>query len=268
MKMIFRRVRKLTCKPKNMKQIILLIAILSLLNLAGFAQVDTIRLTQNDLAISQLKPGLHQYLVYFQNPKKKKIQSFSLWSREVVFKRAGGQELIEVTQNWHSSDTTFNRYVYSLSKKENFEPVFHKTRGSKGVEGFNFMRHAVVASDSIADNRQKDLNKSLLVPTLNWELDLEIFSTLPIKKVGQRFIINFYHPGGSAPAYYEYKVIGTEKISAVNGISDCWQLKIDYREDSWAIFWISKKSNEVIKMQEYYRGSYRYKVKLATAVSL
>ncbi|MFF5379771.1 hypothetical protein [Pedobacter suwonensis] len=41
----------------------------------------------------------------------------------------------------------------------------------------------------------------------------------------------------------------------------CWLLKINYSQDSYAIFWLTAKSKEVIKMKEYYKGSYRIKVK-------
>jgi hypothetical protein len=41
----------------------------------------------------------------------------------------------------------------------------------------------------------------------------------------------------------------------------CWLLKINYSKDSYAIFWLTEKSKEVIKMKEYYKGNYRIKVK-------
>jgi hypothetical protein len=71
-----------------------------------------------------------------------------------------------------------------------------------------------------------------------------------------------------APAYYNYTVSGSETIKGTDGkMTDCWLLKINYTETSWAIFWISKKTKEVLKMQEYFNGNYRYKVKLSTPVA-
>jgi hypothetical protein len=238
--------------------------------LAGrlIAQVDTINIAKQELATGQLKEGLHQYLVYFENSKKKRLMSPSLWNRDVRFKKINGEDVIVVEQNWIGGDTTFNRYVYSVAKRKTFEPIYHKTKMRGATEAFDFTSTTVSGSDSVANNTKGDLEVALSTPTLNWELDLEIFSTFPFKNEKQRFIVNFYHPGGkSEPAYYEYKVIGSEKIKVVNDQDvDCWQLKIDYRQNSWAIFWISKKSKEVLKMQEFFGGGYRYKVKLSTPV--
>lgn len=233
------------------------------------AQADTIRLANNDLDMSYLKEGLHQYLVYFENPKKQKIAGHSLWSRQVSFKQRGGIDVIEIEQRWHSSDTTFNRYVYSVSQKKNFQPLYHYTKSARGVDAFNFTTKQITGADSIEGNVKKDLRVDTDVATLNWELDLEVFNTLPIKKEGQRFLINFYHPGGSAPKYYEYKISGSEKIRASdNQEIACWKMKIEYGEGNWAIFWISKRSREVMKMQEHFKGNYRYKVRLSTPVPL
>ncbi|MBT1697261.1 hypothetical protein KK083_10265 [Fulvivirgaceae bacterium PWU4] len=233
------------------------------------AQADTIRLADNDLDMSYLKEGLHQYLVYFENPKKQKITGQSLWNRQVRFKQHQGNDVIEIEQRWYSSDTTFNRYVYSISQKRNFQPLYHYTKSTRGTGAFNFTTKQITGADSVEVNDKKDLRVETPVATLNWELDLEVFSTLPIKKEGQRFLINFYHPGGPAPKYYEYKIVGSEKIhGSDNQEIACWKMKIDYGEGNWAIFWISKRSREVLKMQEYFKGNYRYKVRLSTPVPL
>jgi hypothetical protein len=234
------------------------------------AQTDTIRIADNDLVTSYLKEGLHQYLVYFENPKKQKIAGHAIWSRQVSFKKRNEKDVIEVVQRWHSSDTAFNRYVYSISSKGNFQPLYHYTKSSRGTEAYNFTESSITSADSVEGNGRNGLKVSTLVPTLNWELDLEIFSTLPFKKEGQRFFINFYHPGGKTePAYYEYKVTGVEKIQGVdNREIECWKMKINYTENDWAVFWISKRSREVLKMQEYFRGGYRYKVRLSTPIPL
>jgi hypothetical protein len=235
----------------------------------SFAQIDTINITRNDLVTSQLKEGVHQYLVFFENAKKKKILSYWLWTREVKLSKLNNEAVIEINQKWLSSDTAAYREVYSVSRQRNFSPLYHMVKSPKGTEAFTFTDKEVVATDTVNGNKLKDFRKAFITPPLNWELDLEIFSTLPIRKEGQRFIMNFYHPGGSEPAFYEYKVIGIEKITVADGDKvDCWKLKIDYNADAWAIFWISKKSKEVLKMQEAYKGNYRYKVKLSTAVSL
>jgi hypothetical protein len=241
-----------------------------ILNQPAVAQIDTIRINQNHLLTSNLKEGLHQYLVYFENQKKGRITGSFIWNRQVNFKKQNGKEVIEIVQHWFGADTTQNRYVYSVSDKKTFAPIYHYTKSTRGVEAFDFTVGKISGSDSIADNSKKDFEATTAVPTLNWEDDLEIFSTFPIKKVGQRFIVHFYHPGGRLqPAYYEYAVIGDEKIKTIEDRTiDCWQLKINYAKNSgWAIFWIDKKSHEVLKMQEFF-GTYRYKVRLVTPIPL
>jgi hypothetical protein len=252
-----------------MKHILLFILLLLFIK-ASFGQADTISISKGDLITSGLKPGLHQYLVYFENPSKKRIGNSSIWNRQVNFKKLNSRDVIEIEQYWYMTDTLFNRYVYSISDKKTFAPIFHKTKMRGATEAFDFDQKKVSGTDSVENNTKKDLDVLLSVGTLNWELDLEIFSTLPIKKEGQRFIVNFYHPGGkSNPKYYEYAIIGSEKLEVVNDLSiDCWKMKIDYSADAWAIFWISKKSKEVLKMQEYFRGGYRYKIKFLTPIAL
>lgn len=232
------------------------------------AQVDTISLLNHDLITAQLKPGLHQYLVYMENPKKQRLAWHSLWSREVKLKQTQGVSVIDITQHWTSADTTFNRYVYSRSRQDNFAPMYHYTRSTRGVEAFQFTNEQMTAADTVVANARKGFEQKFSAPTLNWELDLEVFSTLPFKRKGQQFVIPFYHPGGTTPpAFYTYTVSGEEKLTVADGrTADCWMLKIQYTPTDWAIFWISKKSHEVLKMQECFRGNYRYKIKLATPV--
>ena len=246
------------------------ILLLGFTSLHCSAQIDTVNIAKNDLLTSALKPGLHQYLVYFENPAKKRIGNSSIWNRQVNFKSINGKDVIEIEQYWYANDTTYNRYVYSVSDKKSFAPIFHKTKGRGGIEAFNFDATKVDGADSVADNTKKDLDVPLPVATLNWELDLEIFSTFPIKKEGQRFIVNFYHPGGRInPKYYEYAIVGSEKLQLANDSNaDCWKMKINYTDTDWAIFWISKKSKEVLKMQEQFRGGYRYKVKFLTPIEM
>lgn len=249
---------------------LLLLVTMMCVSRPGNAQIDTIQLSKHDLITSNLKPGTHQYLVYYGNVKKKKMMGSSIWNRKVNFKQWNGEEVIEIEQQWYGSDTTFNRYVYSISRKKDFSPIYHTTKSKSGIEAFNFLGKQVVGSDSVQDNLKKDMKVDADPSTLNWELDMEVFSTLPFKKEGQRFIINFYHPGGRTnPTYYEYAVIGSEKIKlADQKEADCWKLKIDYAPTSWAIFWVSKKSREVLKMQETFGAGYRYKVKFSTPVEL
>lgn len=243
----------------------MLIALVAIFPFLCLAQVDTIDLSQGDLRVDQLREGLHQYLVYLHNPEDDKVFGTSIWNRRITFK----DDLIEIEQYWNSSDTNFTRKVYSTCLRENFQPIFHQSEMTRvGIEAYNFFDDKIIGANAVADNTKQNFAVDLKTPTLNWELDLEIFSTLPYRTVGQIFMINFYHPGGrTAPQYYTYKVVEEDKIKGAGGISfDCWVLKIDYSEQNYAKFWIDKQSFDVIKMQEHYNGRYRYKVKLATPI--
>jgi hypothetical protein len=160
-----------------------LILILSLLLLwqVSLAQVDTIRLTTNDLLIKQLQPGLHQYIVYFEITAKKKIIDPMLWNRRINFTEVNGKKVIEITQHWYSADTLMNRSLYSLNERETFAPIFHYTKSTRGIEAFDFEEKKIRGSDTVTNNSKKDFVIAVSVPTLNWELDLEVFSTLPYK---------------------------------------------------------------------------------------
>jgi hypothetical protein len=101
-----------------MKSILFFLVIIAT-SLHCSAQIDTIRIDKSDLITSNLKAGLHQYLVYFENPAKKRIGNSSIWNRQVNFKSINGRDVIEIEQFWYMTDTLSNRYVYSISDKKN-----------------------------------------------------------------------------------------------------------------------------------------------------
>jgi hypothetical protein len=140
---------------------------------------------------------------------------------------------------------------------------------NKSVEAYDFYADKIKGSDSVANNTKKDFELALTHPLLNWELDLEIFPLLDLK-AGKSFAISFYHPGGKTePKLYQYKVVGEENLSVIEGGTvPCWKLRIDYDAKSYAIFYISKKGREVLRMDEDFGGGVRYKVKLSNAVPI
>jgi hypothetical protein len=236
-----------------------------IISMQAQAQVDTLRSIPEKWIAQSLRPETAQYLVFFQNKKKPKQAGVYIWSRQLRFKK----NAIEVEQKWYSSDSTGYRYVYSLVDRKTFLPIYHKTIMQRsGTEAFDFGDLKIEGSDSVANNTKSTFELATTKP-LNWELDMETFSLLDLKP-GKRFAINFYHPGGrTEPKFYEYKVTGDEKVGTYEdkGI-DCWKLRIDYNEKAYAIFYISKKSREVIKMEEDFGAGVRYKVKLPSAIAV
>lgn len=98
---------------------------------------------------------------------------------------------------------------------------------------------------------------------LNWHLDLEVFPLL-LYKDGVTFKINFYDPGFGAPRYELHSVIGSGFLTGYNNQKiDCWLLKHGSLPRNQEIFWISKQTFEVLKLeQEFAGGRGRYKIKL------
>jgi hypothetical protein len=245
----------------------LILIILLISPLLAIAQTDTIYHLDGKLIQKYLKPSTNQYLVFIQRKGDPRMAYTFVWSRDVKFVNKGGKELIEIDQKWYGSDTTRLRKVYSLMNANDFSPVYHRTVLNRSVEAFDFYSDKIVGSDSVANNTKSGFTLALEKPLLNWELDVETFPLLDLK-AGKSFFISFYHPGGkTAPKLYEYKVMGDESVQVINGGNvPCWKLRIDYDSKSWAIFYISKKEREVLKMEEDFGGGVRYKVKLSNTV--
>jgi hypothetical protein len=245
--------------------LILLILMPFMLN----AQVDTIYQLDSKLIKKHLKPSSNQYLVFIQRKGDPRQTYTYIWSRDVKFANKNGKELIEIDQKWYASDTARVRYVYSVMNANDFSPVYHYTKMGKSIEAYDFYPDNISGSDSVENNAKKDFELALKKPMLNWELDLETFPLLDLKP-GRRFAINFYHPGGKTePKLYEYKVIGEESLTVIDGGTvACWKLRIDYDAKSFAIFYISKKGREVLRMDEDFGGGVRYKVRLSNAVPI
>lgn len=251
-----------------MKNLLILCALLMITS-TTFAQVDTLYHLDSKLIKKYLKPSSNQYLVFIQR-KNDPRQAFTyVWSRDVRFVNKNGRDLIEINQKWYASDTARARSVYSLVDAGDFSPVYHYTKMNKVVEAYDFYTDKIRGSDSVAANTKKDFVIGLNSATLNWELDLETFPLLDLK-AGKQFAISFYHPGGrTEPKVYVYKVIGEENLNVIEGGSvPCWKLRIEYDAKSHAVFYISKKGREVLRMDEDFGGGVRYKVKLSNAVPI
>jgi hypothetical protein len=98
---------------------------------------------------------------------------------------------------------------------------------------------------------------------LNWHLDLETFPLLQFKS-GVTYIIPFYDPGLPTPTKsVAYTVTGSAKLTGFNNQKiDCWLL-VHESQGNKETFWISKKTKEVLKLEQKINGRfYRYKIKL------
>lgn len=255
---------------KSSNYSILLLLICCVIGLSAFAQTDTIRLKDKRLNTSVLKPGLNQYLVYFQNPKKDRNLNFSFWMRNIQLEDRKGEKVFTITQHWYGSDTAGYGYrsIYSINKAADFAPIYHSETINNKTKAYNWGADKIIGADSVAQNLQKDFMLDFKTPNFNWNLDIETFEMLPLAE-GKTFVINFYDAGLSPPEYVNYKVTGSEAITTLDNIKVvCWKLftEGDYKGTHYSeTYWISKKGHEFLKEEDSFNGTYRYKIKMIGA---
>lgn len=246
-----------------MKTFLLLILIFFAFHNNGVAQVDTIHAKNNKLQLKNLKVGTVDYLVYFVDSATNKRTVGDLWQRKTQLVNFKGQQAIAFTWNWVRHDT-LSATVINICDLKTMAPIYRNGnyRG-RGVLAYDFKDQLMVPSDTVANNLAiKKGNTALTIPVLSWELDLETYPLLPIKKVGQQFDISFFDPNEKAPTYHRYEVVGKEELQLNSDVKvNCWMLKVNYGRGSHATFWLAEKSKEVVKMKEYFNGKYRFKVR-------
>lgn len=232
----------------------------------GFSQkIDSIHAGGGQLQLKYAPIGTQRYIVYFGADDK--IKGVWLWERSLTSEEWHGQPALVCRQNWVTSDTGFNqRQLVSAVSSKDFSPLYHSSWNPRtGRDAYNYLPGKVVGADTVADANNKSYLQNLDEPSFNWELDLETFSLLPLAK-GKTFAIHFFQPGAKqAPAWYIYKVTGTEKLKTANGQKvDCFKLYTEYANNrGYSTWWISRKTHEVLKMEEHFGKVTRFKIKLA-----
>lgn len=227
------------------------------------AQVDTINPTNNRLLMGRLQEGTNTYVVYTEDSLTKHIKYSDIWIRSVSFGERNNVPVVNFAWKWYRHDTLL-RDVHDACLRSNLKPLDARILYKGMVMAFNFTDSFLVASDTVALNKADPKKKvALNPPPYNWEWDMETFGLLPIKKVGQKFMIAFLDPFDVKSDYYLHQVTGTEYLALNKDVKiKCWILRCTYNATAYADFWISRQSHEMLKMKEYYNGTYRYKVKL------
>jgi hypothetical protein len=238
-----------------------------MLRAGNAAAQDTIRLGDGHLRPAYLRPGVRQYLVFFQNPKQPKKLDFQLWLREVSLMNHHGQQVISITQHWYGSDTSSFRAVHSLNRATDFAPIYHAEAIKGRLKAYNWTPTGITGADTAVGNQAREFRLAFSRPNLNWNLDIETFEMLPLA-AGKTFVINFYDAGLSPPEYITYRVIGSEVLTLpAQGKVDCWKLytsgKIPNGSAFSETYWISKKGHEFLKEEDAFNGIFRYKIKTA-----
>lgn len=237
----------------------------------GQSSREIINADNGKLLVSELREGTSDYLVYFTDSLKTKRSNGDLWRRTTKFRKLNSKEVAEFTWLTMTEGRKF-REVTNLVDRKTMAPIFHKTvyhetgiaelDAFAGVRAFDYKKDRMVASDSIANNKMKGNPPILLdIPIISWEQDLETYRILPIRHVGQVFDVAFFDPNEKKATYHTYTVAGKEMLKLNDDTKvNCWMLITEYPNNAYSKFWLSEKSKQVLKMEEFFNGRYRFKV--------
>lgn len=245
-----------------MKKLLLFVFLIIGYSSLTSAQIDTINAANNKLQLQNLKIGTINYLVYQTDTTLTKRTNGDIWERKTSFKTLNGKQVVQFDWKWTHSDTLYAA-ITNICDAKTLAPIHrYGNYKGRGIIAYDFVKGFMVPTDTVKNNlAAKKGRVALTIPIISWELDLETYATLPIKKVGQKFDISFFDPNEKTPSYHRYEVVGKEDLVLNRDVKvKCWLLKINYSPDSYATFWLTDKSKEVVKMQEYFKGQYRVKV--------
>lgn len=243
---------------------------------------DTIRITLKNINTQVLREGTHRYLVYFKMKKDSVRVMTQFWTRTIKRTLYKNKPAIEILQEWEDKDSIMH-IVKSYSDEATLQPLYHETwwkvQTSKNNPAktvtktvVDMMNNTVTVNDKLltaADTGSRTQKIWAGYQTaagkqfFNWHLDLETFPILPYRK-NVTFLIPFYDPG-TASGYEEvaYTVTGEAVLEGYDQQKiNCWLLVNDSPGNK-EIFWISKKTKEVLKLEQVIgSGMYRFKIKL------
>lgn len=233
-------------------------------------KTDTLYIKPEHINTKVLIPGTHRWLVYFKMGADSPRTMFNIWSRTIDKITYQNKEAIQVTQVWEDKDSILHT-TKSMSDGKDFSTLFHHSWWrQRGSTTFNFQtgeawinEKKLTADDTIIRNKRTRMafDTALTQYTLNWHLDLEVFPQLPYRN-NITFMINYYDPGSLQPKWVPYTVKGSGKISGLDGqLVDCWLLE-HQEPNNKEVFWISKKTKEVLKLEQQFGNRYRFKIKL------
>lgn len=250
-----------------LKSSLLLTLLLSCL-FAFSQKKDTVLITPATIKMANLPEGHHRYLVYFLKGKDSSRTNFQYWNLHVYTGDYKGKQAIITDQYWEDN-TDIMHTAFSVSDKKDFHPLYQVSwwKGRDTIIS-NFEEKTASLPDKLFRKNIDSSRKAAMAAylqacneyTLNWHLDLQAFSLLPYKD-GRTFGINFYDAGFSAPKLQYYTVTGSGIFTGYgNEKIDCWLL---YKEDpnNKETFWISKKTKEVLKLEQQFGNMYRFKIK-------
>lgn len=240
-----------------------------MLAVCGHTQRYTIT-DAGQLLTNRLKPGTRTFRVYFKLGENAPASRFQTWIRTVKDTVYRGQPAVLVSQQIIINDTIVDTGK-AIFNRQSLVSLYHETwNRQRGTEVFDFAGGSlqinqlrVTATDTAARNKQalEGFEKARARFFLNWHTDLELFPLLPFAD-STVIIVPFYHPGSSGPVDADYKVKGSAVYEDERGTkTDCWL--VHYENRSVMVFWIDKKTGEVLKLEEQFgEHRFRYKVQI------
>ena len=258
-----------------------LIAALSAFTIPAIANTaDTIRVEPNTLDLKHLQKGNISYLQFGKKTKDGAATRVALIKFNVQAGQYHNKPAITVTQQWEM-DTIVHKCLSVFNAKDFstlLQDAYWKRLGYSVKLDFETRQVSYTklntktdVPDSVKSEAIKDFNDSFNKYNLNWHADMLIYSLLPYKE-NRVFIINYYDPGFEKSTEVAYTVTGSDLLTGSNGEKiDCWVLN-NYNdnkapEKGYERFWISKKTHEVLKLENDFGGGrgFRYKLKLGIA---
>ena len=241
---------------------------------ACFAQTkgDTLVIQAKDLELKNLKTGNSTYIVYNKKTKESPAEKIVLVKIKVESKTQNDKPVFAVTQQW-DSDGAIVHQAYTVFDAKDFSTLFHDTYWKRlGYRTkFDFESRKVSFDGNVSDgDKQKseqDFSESFGKYNLNWHSDLIIFTLLPYKE-NRNFKINFYDPGFGKAQEVLYSVTGSDSlINSAGEKIECWTLETKFTQNGggYQKFWVSKKKREVLKEEDSFNNTFRYKLKLGVS---
>lgn len=221
-------------------------------------QQDTLHVGTVFKDFNKLNYETFEFEVYSERDGKKTppVLMTSTTTKENI----NGRKYIAIRHTW--SSPKFNGNFYALLEPKTMRPVIQIRNLDKGKEAYQFLEGRITGLDTAANNLEADYHLELPFPVFNFEIDLEIFSVLPLSE-NKTLMVPFYHAGSSSsPAYYEIKVEKTEnlEIPEVGDVS-CWVLFMNYGGIQPTRFWYTKKDRKFVRMEATYKGVRIFKVR-------
>ncbi len=253
-----------------MKRQLLLLMGMLLTCTAQIQAKDTIYISQTDINTRLLIPGTHRWLVYFKMGIDSPRTMFNIWTRTIKPVTYQGRKAIEVAQVWEDKDSIMHTTT-SVCDAHNFSTLYHDSWWKqRGRSTFDFLTGSMQVNEKnilwgdtskAFKNMRAAFDSALLQYQLNWHLDLEVFPILPYEDK-TTFMIRFYDPGSQKPQWVPYTVTGSALLEGTEAEKiDCWLLE-HQSPNNKEVFWISKKTREVLKLEQQFGSRFRYKIKL------